>query len=153
MAPTVGDVRGDGSPDLVLSAGRGGGPQVLVVDGQKLSQVAANGQIDDAALINRFFAFDPAFTGGVNVATGPVLADGSLALLVAAGAGGGPQVRGFNGATAEVLYTLWAFDPNFTGGVTLTTGNLFGDGRMQIVAAAGPGGGPARCAMPVMTRS
>src|SRR5262249_60119448 len=50
------DVNGDGTADVVTGAGPGGGPHVLEFDGRDLRPLGS------------FFAFDPAFTGGVFVA-------------------------------------------------------------------------------------
>src|SRR5207253_2882959 len=51
----AGDVDGDGRAEVVTGAGRGGGPHVIVRDGRTL------------AVRESFFAFDPAFLGGVFV--------------------------------------------------------------------------------------
>src|SRR5262249_35272857 len=66
----VGDVNGDGVPDLIVAAGPGGGPHVKIIDGTKLAMVDGNGEIDDAALLGQFYAYSPFFTGGVYVAVG-----------------------------------------------------------------------------------
>src|SRR5262249_46018254 len=55
----VADVNGDGVPDLIVGAGAGGGPAVEVIDGTKLGQLQANGQISPSALLASFFAFAP----------------------------------------------------------------------------------------------
>jgi len=50
----VGDVNGDGTPDLVCGAGPGGGPNVTVFDGR------------NDALLSSFFAYDPRFSAGIS---------------------------------------------------------------------------------------
>ncbi len=124
----VGDVTGDGSDDIVIGAGAGGGPHVKVFDGLSGQEVRS------------FFAFDPQFRGGVSVATGDTDGDGREEIVVGAGAGGGPHVKVFN-ATGEAK-SFFAFAPNFSGGASVAAGDLDGDGQAEIVAAAGPGGGP-----------
>src|SRR5439155_1718448 len=64
----TGAVNGDNRADLIVGAGAGAGPHVKVIDGTKLNQVQADGQIADGALLASFYAFAPNFTGGVRVA-------------------------------------------------------------------------------------
>jgi hypothetical protein len=126
----VGDVNGDGVPDIVAGAGAGGGPQVKVFNG-----VQGN-------LLNSFFAFDPSFKGGVTVAAGDVNGDGFADIITGAGPGGGPHVKIFNGVQGNLLQSFFAFDPSFAGGVNVAAGDVNGDGRADVVTGAGPGGGP-----------
>ncbi len=124
----VGALFDSSTPNIVVGAGPGGGPQVNVFR-------------TDGALIESFFAFDPGFTGGVAVAVGDVTGDASLEIVTAAGSGGGPQVAVFD-ATGKLLSTFFAYDANFTGGVRVATGDIDGAGVARIVTAAGPGGAP-----------
>src|SRR5262249_35670134 len=55
---SAGALDGDGHAEIVVGAGIGGGPAVAVFRGT------------DQALVRSFFAFDPNFRGGVNVAVG-----------------------------------------------------------------------------------
>src|SRR5690606_31752291 len=94
---------------LVLGAGAGGGPHVRVIDHE-------TGQDRFS-----FFAYAPQFTGGVQVATGDVNGDGVLDIITAAGPGGGPHVRVFDGRNGQQLSSpvgsFFAFAPGFGGGV------------------------------------
>jgi hypothetical protein len=126
----TGDVNGDGIPDIVAAAGPTGGPQVNVFDG-------ATG-----FLIRSFFAYDPSFTGGVNVAVGDVNGDGQADIITGAGPGGGPHVKVFDGRTGAVIQSFFAYDATFTGGVSVAAGDVNLDGFADIVTGAGPGGGP-----------
>lgn len=85
------------------------------------------------------------FTGGVNVAVADVNGDGRDDIITAAGPGGGPHVK----VTSEVspgmwadIYGFYAYEPGFTGGVTVAAADLDGDGKAEIVTGPGPGGGP-----------
>ena len=60
VSMTLGDVNGDGDVDIIAGAGPGGGPHVRVFSGVDLAELAS------------FFAYDPAFIGGVQVAAGDV---------------------------------------------------------------------------------
>jgi hypothetical protein len=126
----VGDVNGDGIPDIVTGPGAGGGPDVRVFDG-KTDQ-----------LTREFMAYDPRFLGGVSVAVADVNADGFKDIITGAGPGGGPQVDVFSGKDSTVLRSFYAYAPAFTGGVFVAGGDVNGDGHADIITGAGAGGGP-----------
>jgi hypothetical protein len=126
----VADINGDGTPDIITAPGAGGGPDIKVFDGKT------------GNLIREFWGLSPTFTGGVNVAAGDVNGDGIPDIIVGAGAGGGPEVKVFDGATGNVLADFYAYTPKFRGGVSVTAGDFNQDGRADIVTGAGPGGGP-----------
>jgi fibronectin-binding autotransporter adhesin len=126
----AGDVNGDGCDDIVTGAGPGGGPHVEAFDGRTL------------AVLRSFMAYDASFTGGVYVAAGDVDGDGRADVVTGAGAGGGPHVKVFSGQDGALLQSFFAFDAGFSGGVRVGAVDVNGDGRADIVAGAGPGGGP-----------
>lgn len=90
----------------------------------------------------QFLAYEPNFYGGVRVAVGDVTGDAYPDLVVAPGPGGGPVVKVYDGATGAVRATFFALDPSFVGGVFVAAGDVDGDGRDEVIASAGPGGGP-----------
>jgi len=126
----AGDVDGDGRADIITGAGAGGGPHVNVFSGKDLSVLAS------------FYAYNPAFTGGVHVAAGDINGDGHADIITGAGPGGGPHVNVFSGKDLSVLASFFAYAPVFNGGVFVASGDFDADGLADIVTGAGPGGGP-----------
>ena len=94
------------------------------------------------AVESQFLAYNAAFTGGVRVARGDVNGDGIPDLIVAAGPGGGPHVKVFDGATLALIDSFYAYQANFTGGVYVAAADINGDGKADIITGAGAGGGP-----------
>src|SRR5262249_4239671 len=68
----VGDVNGDGVPDIITAPSPGGGPDIHVYDGKT------------GNLIRQFFAYAPNFTGGCYVAAGDVNGDGYADIVIGA---------------------------------------------------------------------
>jgi hypothetical protein len=127
---TSGDIDGDSVLDLVAGAGPGGGPAVVVIN-------SVTGVVSQS-----FFAFDPNFRGGVFVAVRDINGDSILDIIVGAGAGGGPEVRIFDGRTNSILKSFFAYDVGFRGGVSVATIDFNQDGILDLVTGAGPGGAP-----------
>jgi hypothetical protein len=130
----LGDVTGDGVPDVVTAAGPGGGPHVKVFDGRTLTQIAS------------FYAYDPSFRGGVSIAVGDLDNNGLDEIITGAGAGGGPHVKIFDILNGQIMQapgalgSFYAYAPSFAGGVTVAAASVAG--KTELVTGAGPGGGP-----------
>lgn len=134
----TGDVDGDLRADLAATPDEGGGPRVRVFSGGK-----------GFAQIADFFGIaDPNFRGGARAAIGDLNGDAHSELVVAAGFGGGPRMAVFDGAELTVgrqtrlISDFFAFDPSLRNGVFPAAGDLNGDGVAELIAGAGPGGGP-----------
>jgi hypothetical protein len=128
------DVNGDGILDVITAPGQGGGPHVKVFSGANFQPLLSP--------IGSFMAYDINFRGGVYVAAADVDGDGLADVITGAGFGGGPHVRVFSGLDGHVISELMAFTSNFRGGVTVAAGDFNADGFADVVAGAGPGGGP-----------
>jgi len=117
--------------EIIVGAGSGGGPRVLVLN--------ANGSV-----FRDFLAYAPGFTGGVRVASVDCNGDTRDDIITAAGPGGGPHVKIFDGFLNNFLIDeFFAYDATFLGGVYVAAGELDGVAtRKDIVTGAGEGGGP-----------
>jgi len=98
----VGDVNGDGVPDIIAGRGPGGVAEVGVFDG-------ATGQ-PFAGPLGSFVAYPPSFHGGVFLATADLNGDGKADIVVAPGAGFAPQVEVFSGADGSMLTSFLGAD-------------------------------------------
>ena len=134
----IGDINGDGVPDVITGAGPGGGPHVKVFDGVDVAAGSTN-----PGVLRTYFAYDGTFMGGVHVAAGDINGDGLIDIIVGAGPGGGPNVQAFsNGNLGTRLMSYFAYEPTFMGGVNVAAGDVGGDGTTdEIITGAGPGGG------------
>ncbi|MEY2425022.1 MAG: hypothetical protein QOI61_594 [Actinomycetota bacterium] len=125
---TTADTNGDGTNEIVVGAGPGGGPHVRVFD--RFGSPVGPG----------FFAYSPDFHGGVDVAG---LRVGNHDVIVTgAGPGGGPHVKTLDVNGDPVGSGFLAYGADFHGGVSVAAGRPTANGAEEIVTAAGPGGGP-----------
>lgn len=123
-----GDLDGDGSPEVITGSSAGQPPVVNVFDQRN-------------RLVSQFFAFSKNFKGGINIASGDVNGDKKDEIIAGAGPGGGPHVRVFD-KNGKILKQIFAFGASFKGGVSVAAGDMNADLTDEIIAGAGPGGGP-----------
>jgi subtilisin family serine protease/subtilisin-like proprotein convertase family protein len=137
LRPALGDLNHDGTPDLVVSAGYGGGPRIAGYDGAAL---AAGRPVK---LFADFFAFEPTLRNGAFVAVGDISGNGFADLVTAGGPGGGPRVQIFDGQTLvttgsqKVVANFFAGDPNNRTGVRVAMKDLDGDGIPDLLTGSG----------------
>ncbi len=106
----VGDVDGDGAADLIVGAGPGGGPRVVVFAGRTLLGVTPSASAT-------FFVGDASARGGVSVSAVDVDGDGRTELLTGAGRGYLPRVRFSDPRTGATLDEFAAEYQEFLGGI------------------------------------
>jgi hypothetical protein len=113
-----------------VGAGAGFEPRVNVFDGLT------------NALKFSFLAYEAHFLGGVSVAVGDVNNDGTDDIITGAGFLGGPHVKVFDGKTATMIHSFYAYTSDFVGGVSVAAGDVNNDGIVDIITGAGLTGGP-----------
>jgi hypothetical protein len=125
------DFNRDGVLDYVVGTGPGGPTHVRVIDGKTKTVLFT---IDP---------FEASFTGGVFVAAGDLNGDGFPDLVITPDQGGGPRARVFSGKDFTQLADFFGIDdPNFRGGARAAVADVTGDGKGDLLVAAGFGGGP-----------
>jgi hypothetical protein len=141
----VGDVNGDGVPDLVTGAAVGN-PDVRVFDGRAF----ATGTFDpnNASPIAQFFPYALQFNVGANVAVGDIEHNGFADIVTGADVGN-PDVRVYRGkdiATgtfkpdgASLIAQFFPYALQFNVGANVAVGDVTGDGFADVVTGATAG--------------
>jgi hypothetical protein len=134
----AGDTNDDGFDDVIIGAGSTGGSRVQVYAG------SATGVVTSSTL-NDFFAYSPAFTGGVVVAAGDRNADGDDEVITAPASNGGWNIRSYDcngtGNTPTLVDNFFAFNnTTAVGGLSLAVGFLDADSIADIVVGTSNGG-------------
>jgi len=134
----AGHTNGDAFDDVIVGAGATGGSRVQVYAG------SATGVVTSSTL-NDFFAYSPAFTGGVVVAAGDRNADGDDEVITAPASNGGYNIKSFDcngtGNSPTVVDNFFAFNNTTSvGGLSLAVGYFNSGGVADLVVGTSNGG-------------
>lgn len=128
MSVAAANLDKDDEIEFVTGAGPGGGPLVKAFD-------------DDGDQIASFYAYDPNFHGGIDVAAADIDDDGRAEIITAPGKGGGPHIKIFK-TDGKLVKEFFAYGTDFRGGVNISAADMNGDDKAEIVTGPGAGGGP-----------
>ncbi|MGL6076603.1 MAG: Ig-like domain-containing protein [Fimbriiglobus sp.] len=91
---------------------------------------------------NTIPVFENPISGGVKGTLENLNSDSVADLLVGTGSGVPTQIRGLDGVDNSVLFRIAPYEPSFTGGVFIATGDINGDRTPDIIISPDQGGGP-----------
>jgi FG-GAP repeat protein len=147
VSVAVGDINGDGYPDVVTGAAVGN-PHVKVFDGRAFALGTFDPNNPDASLLASFFAYGTGFNIGANVAVGDVSGNG-LADIVTGATAGNPDVHVYSGRDialhtfdpngASLLAQWFAYGLNFNIGANVAVGDVAANGYSDVVTGATAG--------------
>ena len=134
----AGNTNGDAFDDVIVGAGATGGSRVQVYAG------SATGVVTTSTL-NDFFAYSPAFTGGVVVAAGQRDAVAGDEVITAPASNGGYNIKSFNvngkGNSPTVVDNFFAFNNTTSvGGLSLAVGSLNSGSISDLIIGTSNGG-------------
>jgi hypothetical protein len=136
----VGDVTGDGVPDIVVAA-QSQNTMVTVINGASL-----NTSTPSVSTVRTFPAYAPNFTGGASIAVAYMNGDKYADIVTVLAGGGQAKVHvldGYSivsGAAVLAVDSYIALPPSYTLGATVAVGDVNADGVPDIVVAAGVNG-------------
>jgi hypothetical protein len=132
----AGNVTGDGRPEIITGLGLGAQPQVRVFQGN-------TGQPVPGPLGTGILAFETGTSGGILVAVGNVLGNGSHYQIIVGGVNNNsPRVRVFDGTSGQILSDFPVLTPSFGGGVRVGAVDYADVGTFDILVSGGPGSDP-----------
>jgi hypothetical protein len=133
VSVALGDISGDGVPDLIVATRGNRNGRIKVYDGQS----AINGQVN---LIDRLTPYAD-YKGGLTVASADVNGDGRADIVVGTGRGIAARVSAFSGTNlAQIGSTINPFG-NYSGGVYVAAGNVTGGTSANLVVGTATGQG------------
>ena len=126
----AGDLDGDGTAEIITGAGNGAGTQVRTFTGQ--------GQV---TFTPGFFVYYQTDRSGINVATGDIDGNGKAEIICGSGYDKSPLVVIYD-RYGNILDYFAPYGSSYRLGVSVSAGDVDGDGIDEIVTGTVQGGGP-----------
>ncbi len=118
------DLNRDGEKEIITGPGYGGASQIRIFNKKGEPQFTPG-----------FFAFDPDFRGGVNLACGQVNSDKKREIIVGAGPSAGAHVRVFNYQGNFIGLDFFPFSSDDQGGVAVSLAQVDADPAKEVVTS------------------
>jgi hypothetical protein len=122
----LGDVDGDGLPDIVTAPGPQHPPQIKVFSGL------------NSRLLANWMAYDATHTMGAYVATADISRNGRADVIVGPDVNGSGVVRVFDPLRGTRLGDVTPYPAKFRGGIRVAAHDVNNDGVLDVVCAPGP---------------
>jgi hypothetical protein len=133
----VGDVNGDGRPEIVTAPAQGGWTDIRVFDGMSYRQLAGFPPFNNGSFEG----------GGAFVATGDTTGDGRAEIITGIDQYCCTQVHVLDGLTGNDLAGFYPFGPSSQVGARVAAADLNGDGRAEVLVS-GSGSGTVQVFAP-----
>lgn len=127
---SAGDLNGDGDLEIATAAGPGGGAHIRVFE--------HTGKV----IYGKLFPFGNSYRTGADVALGDITGDNKAEIIVANGPGESADIKYYSPDGKLQPKTIEAYPRAFKGGSHIDVADIDHDGVGEILAGAGPGGGP-----------
>lgn len=121
----AGDIDGDGDEEIILGAGRGGGPHVEIYR-------------PDGRQVGSFFVFKRSLHAGLSVAAGDLDGDHQAEIIVGPRGDYAPEIQIYDDHGRRQASWL-AFEASYTGGIEVAVLRAEGDRAGMILVASGSG--------------
>lgn len=106
---------------------------------------------ETGGVLRQFTAYEPGFRGGVRVIAADLDGDGYDEIVTAPGRGRTGEIRVWTQQGVELTaYRTFPFGTGYSGGVEVATGDVDGDGRLDLVAAMSSGRNARVSAFPIV---